>query len=183
VTAVRREQSFLFVWRSAIAASSLSSTCKLVALTLSLHMNGEGGSCFPSYELLAAEASLSDVTVRRAVSALVDAQLLELKLDRRGPGRGTRCSFRALTTNTVSTSGLSTSGATTSAQDHDHSTSDARTTHTHKSREEEVTEDVHESDENPPPRERSRAREIVDPLAAIRDLNSARSRRNGAGAP
>lgn len=55
----------LFTWRSAIASKHgpHSSITRHVLLTLSLHMNERGESCFPSMDLLAEETALS----RRAV--------------------------------------------------------------------------------------------------------------------
>lgn len=53
----------LFSWRSAICESDLPSTSRLVALTLSLHMNERGGSCFPGVTTLANETGLSRQTV------------------------------------------------------------------------------------------------------------------------
>lgn len=54
----------LFTWRSAICDSDLPPTTRLVALTLSLHMNERGGSCFPSAAQLAQETGLGVSTVR-----------------------------------------------------------------------------------------------------------------------
>jgi hypothetical protein len=71
--AAARKTSRLLVWRKAVAATSnLSSTQKLVALVLSLHMNGDGASCFPSQETIAAEASLGLRAVRDALKTLDD---------------------------------------------------------------------------------------------------------------
>ncbi len=70
---VTRRASPLLAWRKAVAAAEdLSSTQKLVALVLSLHMNGDGASCFPSQETIAAEASLGIRAVRDALKALDD---------------------------------------------------------------------------------------------------------------
>lgn len=54
----------LFTWRSAIADSDLPATTRHVALTLSLHMNERGGSCYPSAQALAKETGLNISTVR-----------------------------------------------------------------------------------------------------------------------
>jgi hypothetical protein len=62
--------SQVFAWRKAVVVSDLTSTQKLVALVLSLHMNTNGGSCFPSQETIAAEASLKERAVRDALKAL-----------------------------------------------------------------------------------------------------------------
>lgn len=55
----------LFTWRGAVASEHgpESSTTRHVLLTLSLHMNEKGGSCFPSTRLLATETGLSRRTV------------------------------------------------------------------------------------------------------------------------
>src|SRR4051812_20641124 len=59
-----QERAGLFEWRKEIAASELSSTRKLIAWTLSLHMDRDGDSCFPSQARVAREASLSERAVR-----------------------------------------------------------------------------------------------------------------------
>lgn len=61
----------LFTWRSAVAsvAGPESPTTRHVLLTLSLHMNERGGSCFPSTRTLESETGLS----RRAVEAHLQA--------------------------------------------------------------------------------------------------------------
>lgn len=55
----------LFTWRSAVASQFGPSkpTTRHVLLTLSLHMNERGGSCFPSTETLALETGLSQRSV------------------------------------------------------------------------------------------------------------------------
>lgn len=63
----------LFTWRSAVVDSALPPTCRHVLLTLSLHMNERGGSCFPSYDTLAAETGLNRATVIRQLKAAEDA--------------------------------------------------------------------------------------------------------------
>jgi hypothetical protein len=59
----QNQLSPLFAWRKAITQSTLKATTRHVLLTLSLHMNAEGKSCFPSVRTVAGEAGLS----RRAV--------------------------------------------------------------------------------------------------------------------
>jgi len=54
----------LFSWRAAICDSDLPPTTRLVALTLSLHMNERGGSAFPKQATLARESGLNVETVR-----------------------------------------------------------------------------------------------------------------------
>lgn len=57
-------RSSLFVWRRALASEhGPKSTTRLVLLTLSLHMNQEGGSCWPSTSTLATETGLSERAV------------------------------------------------------------------------------------------------------------------------
>jgi hypothetical protein len=55
--------SFRFRWRKAITTSSLTATQRHVAHVLGLHMNSDGGSCYPSIALIALETGYS----RRAV--------------------------------------------------------------------------------------------------------------------
>jgi len=57
----------LFTWRSAVCDSNLPATCRHVLLTVSLHMNERGGSCFPSIDRIAAETGLNRATVIRQV--------------------------------------------------------------------------------------------------------------------
>jgi len=93
-----RRLSPLFTWRSAIASehgprdhsfadgrSIKGPTIRHVALTLSLHMNELGGSCFPAQETVAEQAGLSRMTVSRAVRALEELGWLVV---RPGGGRG-----------------------------------------------------------------------------------------------
>lgn len=63
--ATERDFKPLFTWRSAVCDSKLPATCRHVLLTLSLHMNERGGSCFPSTGLLASETGLNRATVIR----------------------------------------------------------------------------------------------------------------------
>ena len=53
----------IFSWRHAIVESDLPSTTRHVLLTLSLHMNDVGESCFPSIERIAKETGLSRMSV------------------------------------------------------------------------------------------------------------------------
>lgn len=79
------DQRPLYKWRAAIVSSDLPATCRHVALTLSLHMNEEGDSCFPSVDTTAAETGLSRRAVQLNITRLVDGQWLKLH---RGGGRG-----------------------------------------------------------------------------------------------
>jgi hypothetical protein len=75
---------FVIAWRTALRDSGLSSTAKLVGHTLSTHMDGNGGSCFPSVSTVAREASLSDRSVRNGLRLLEAAGLVHT---RNGGGR------------------------------------------------------------------------------------------------
>lgn len=76
----------LFGWRAAVCASDLSPTARLVALTLSLHMNELGGSAFPGPARLAQESGLHVATVKRELVALERAGWLRCVA--RGGGKG-----------------------------------------------------------------------------------------------
>lgn len=60
----------LFRWREAIQKSDLKPVCRLVAYALSMHMNGDCGSCFPSQSTLARETGLSTRAVQMAIAEL-----------------------------------------------------------------------------------------------------------------
>lgn len=70
----------LFTWRSAISSenSRLEPTSRLVALSLSLHMNERGGSCFPSIRRLARETALHNETVQIHLDKLEKAGWLKV---------------------------------------------------------------------------------------------------------
>ena len=56
--------NFLFSWREAIISThGPGAITRHVLLTLSLHMDGNGDSCFPSVRTLAAETALSRRTI------------------------------------------------------------------------------------------------------------------------
>ncbi len=74
---------FMLRWRRAVLAVEAprgarvsTSVVRLVGLTLSTHMNADGGSCRPGGKLLADETALDRATVVRAVKVLVDAGVL-----------------------------------------------------------------------------------------------------------
>ena len=69
----------LFSWRGAICDSDLPPITRLVALTLSLHMNERGGSCFPSVTTLQRETGLSRNAVLKALRSLETAGWLTVK--------------------------------------------------------------------------------------------------------
>jgi hypothetical protein len=63
-TTTRRPPPFLFTWRKALASSSgPHPTIRHILLTLSLSMDGEGGSCFPSTRTIAEQTGLSEKCV------------------------------------------------------------------------------------------------------------------------
>lgn len=86
----------LFSWRSAICDSDLSPTQRHVALTLSLHMNERGGSCFPSVGTLMSETGLAERTVREALKMLSETGWLVKKERATGSGRQTSNEYQAL---------------------------------------------------------------------------------------
>ena len=61
----------LFAWRRAITRSELPATTRLVAFVLSLHMDSNGGSCFPKMATIGLEAGLTEAAARKHVAALV----------------------------------------------------------------------------------------------------------------
>lgn len=81
-------KTFLIKWRDALAASDLPPSARLVGFVLSIHMDAEGGSCFPSTRLLADETGLARNTVMGAVDELEDNGLLEV--ERGGGHRASR---------------------------------------------------------------------------------------------
>lgn len=99
----------LFSWRSEIVDGDLPSTTRLVALTLSLHMNERGGSCFPSHATLARETALNVDTVRDHLRRLVETGWLTKDVERSSARYGTRVYYTATVpqdvNNAVETSG------------------------------------------------------------------------------
>ena len=63
-SAVADKTPYLIRWRNLVfSENGLPSTTKLVLATLSLHMNKDGGSCFPSIRHLSDRSSLSEKAV------------------------------------------------------------------------------------------------------------------------
>lgn len=118
----------LFSWRSAICESDLAPTTRHVALTLSMHMNERGGSCFPSQETQASETGLAVKTVAEHLKILTEAGWLAKKVIRRGEGRGTRVEYSA-TNPPLTTGGQTTGGLTTGGYDDDQPPFDGTTTY------------------------------------------------------
>lgn len=83
----------LFTWRSAIADSDLEPKSRHVALTISLHMNERGGSCFPSLETLAGETGLNKRQVSDGIKDLETSGYLKVT---RGGGRGKPNRYEAI---------------------------------------------------------------------------------------
>lgn len=79
-------------WRRAILTPRLkaSPSVKLVALALSVHMDPDGGNCFPSQALLAAETGLSVRSVMRSLAWLKKNRLLKVSSGARSKGKGWR---------------------------------------------------------------------------------------------
>jgi DNA-binding transcriptional MocR family regulator len=86
----RRDLSPLFGWRGEVATSDLPSTTRLVALTLSLHMNELGGSAFPGVRLLARETGLDRKTVMRHLHELEKRGYLTVLRRGDAPGRASQ---------------------------------------------------------------------------------------------
>lgn len=74
--------SVLFDWRRAVLDSELPAPCRHVLLTLSMHMDESGGSCWPSTETLARESGLHRATVIRHLATAECAGWFERKASR-----------------------------------------------------------------------------------------------------
>lgn len=107
----------LFSWRSAVCDSTLPPVTRHVALTLSLHMNERGGSCFPSLATLARETGLHEDTIKVHLRSLRQTGWLQVEHDRAVRGRGTRNTYTATvpTRGAETTGGQSTGGQNTGA--------------------------------------------------------------------
>jgi Helix-turn-helix domain len=84
--------AFVHRWRKAITKSGLLASERLVAHTLAVHMNGDGGSCHPATRTLAGETGLSRSTVQRSLDRLAAAGYIERTL---GGGRGRPTRYQA----------------------------------------------------------------------------------------
>jgi hypothetical protein len=84
---VSRRASPVVEWRQLVLASELGWTARLVALTLSTHMDRNGGSCFPSLTTLERETRLSRRGICYALDELEQAGLLDRKRARGKPTR------------------------------------------------------------------------------------------------
>jgi hypothetical protein len=74
----------VITWRSQLVQGSDCSTCKLVALALSLYMNERGGSAFPSMAMLAADCSLTHRAVRKHLNEHLHPQGWLILVERGG---------------------------------------------------------------------------------------------------
>jgi Helix-turn-helix domain len=88
VTTEKPQLKPLYTWRSAIADSDLPPTARHVALTLALHMNERGDSCFPSLTRLERETGLSRSGIAKHLNVLEREGWLVR--DRGGPKHSTR---------------------------------------------------------------------------------------------
>lgn len=70
----------LFSWRAAICKSELDPSTKLTLFALSFYMNEMGASCFPTQIQLAADTSLSDRQIRRAINKACQLGFLKRQL-------------------------------------------------------------------------------------------------------
>jgi len=59
----KQDKGLLLSWRLAVLKSDLAPTTRHVLLTLSIHMNAEGQSCYPSTRTLGEETGLSERSV------------------------------------------------------------------------------------------------------------------------
>lgn len=82
----------LFTWRSAVASEfgPESPTTRHVLLTLGLHMNEKGESCFPSIPLLVIETALSERAVKSHIRIGADAGWIGKRALRKPNGQGWR---------------------------------------------------------------------------------------------
>lgn len=96
MTAGGQRLSSLFTWRSAIAASPLPPTSKLVAFGLSLYMSERGDSAYPSNATLSADTSLSERAVREHLGLLVEGGWLTRDDRTARGGRGQTVHYTAV---------------------------------------------------------------------------------------
>jgi hypothetical protein len=89
----------LFTWRARICdddSSPFSSTERLVALVLSLHMSERGDSCFPGIPRLARECNLGRRTIQRSIAGLERAGYLVVERPAKVRGKGAPNRYRAV---------------------------------------------------------------------------------------
>lgn len=74
------KQPFVFKWQHGLVMDDrLSAADRHIALTLALHMDKDGGSCFPSISLLALETRRKRNTIVASVNTLEHAGWLKVK--------------------------------------------------------------------------------------------------------
>jgi len=89
------DRPFVLQWRSAVFASDLPSTAKLVLLTLAEFADKNGANCWPSLPMIAKRASLNERSVRRALD---DVEPLGwIQRSKKGAERGWALSVYRLT--------------------------------------------------------------------------------------
>lgn len=96
-----RDRPALFEWRQAVTDSNLSPMARLVAFVLSMHMNADGGSCWPSTATVGREAGLSEPSARKHLARLVELGWLSRR-DRPGRTSTFQASYPSHETPTVS---------------------------------------------------------------------------------
>lgn len=159
----------LFTWRGAICDSDLHPTSRHVALTLSMHMNERGGSCFPRFDTLADETGLHYDTVRTHVRKLAAGGWLVKQTIRRGEGRGTRTEYTATVPSTDSPE-QSTGAENTGGLLDDHRGANAVYTGAQDPGVEVDSESVREDDSPKPPQSggrQTRRRQPPEPLTPM----------------
>ena len=92
MTATEKTWGPFFTWRSAFASAygPPSSTTRLVLFCLSIHMNEQGESCFPSIDRLAREGSLSRKAVIDHIKIAEEAGWIEKQERPERNGQGWR---------------------------------------------------------------------------------------------
>lgn len=86
-----KHRNFLFDWRNRIASDNgpRQALARHVALTLSLHMDLSGGSCYPSIKTISKRTGLSERVVGKYLHILSDEGWLQI-CQRKKTGRGWR---------------------------------------------------------------------------------------------
>ena len=89
--------TFLFDWRETVASGGgpRTPTTRHVLLTLSLHMNADGGSCFPSVRRLSKETGYHTDTVCKHLRLAVEDGWLKRQLGKLGGQAWRRASYQA----------------------------------------------------------------------------------------
>jgi len=87
----------LFSWRGMVASDEGPSepTTRHVLLTLSLHMNEKGGSCFPSITTLEKETKLARRTILRHIKKATQSGWLSIRKEHQGGNKWRRNNYTA----------------------------------------------------------------------------------------